>query len=55
MTIYIIFAALLVFVFIGVFLLIGLAIADLILVIIASVNTSNGESYRYPLTIRFIK
>ncbi|MEF9437621.1 MAG: DUF4870 domain-containing protein [Candidatus Mariimomonas ferrooxydans] len=55
MTIYIIFAALLIFVFIGIFLLIGLAIADLILVIIASVKTSNGKSYSYPLTIRLIK
>ena len=40
---------------IGWFLLIGLLIADLVLVIIASVKTNNGESYKYPLTIRFLK
>jgi len=55
MTIYGIAAAILIFVFIGIFLLIGLAVTDLVLVIIASVKTSNGEPYRYPLTIRFIK
>jgi hypothetical protein len=55
MTIYAIVAAILIFVFIGIFLLIGLAVTDLVLVIIASVKTSNGESHRYPLTIRFIK
>lgn len=55
MTIYGIAAALLIFVFIGIFLLIGLAVTDLVLVIIASVKTSNGEPHRYPLTIRFIK
>jgi uncharacterized Tic20 family protein len=25
-----------------------------VLVIVASVRASNGESYRYPLTIRFV-
>ncbi len=54
-TIYGIVAALLIFVVIGIFLLIGLVIADLVLVIIASVKASSGESYHYPLTIRFIK
>jgi uncharacterized Tic20 family protein len=55
MTIYGAVSALLVFVVVGIVLLIGLAITDLILVIIASIRASNGESYRYPLTIRFIK
>lgn len=55
MTIYVFIAALLIFAIIGIVLVIGLAIADLILVIIASIKISNGESYRYPLTIRFIK
>ena len=36
-------------------LLIGLGIAALVLVIIASIKASSGELYRYPLTIRFIK
>jgi uncharacterized Tic20 family protein len=55
MTIYVFFAIFLFIIKIGIVLLIGLVIADLILVIIASVKTSKGEIYRYPLTIRLIK
>lgn len=36
-------------------LLIGLALLDLVLIIVATVKVSNGESYQYPLTIRFIQ
>ena len=54
-TIYAIVCILLIFVAIGFFLLIGLGIAALVLVIIASIKASSGELYRYPLTIRFIK
>ncbi|MBN1521738.1 MAG: DUF4870 domain-containing protein [Candidatus Aureabacteria bacterium] len=32
-----------------------LLVANIVLVIIASVKASNGEAYRYPFTIRFIK
>ncbi|HII06280.1 MAG TPA: DUF4870 domain-containing protein [Methanotrichaceae archaeon] len=39
----------------GFLLIIGLLILDLILVIVAAVKASNGEAYRYPLTIRSIK
>lgn len=55
MSIYSIIALVLIFVLVGVLLLIGLALVDLIFVIIASVKTSKGQQYRYPLTIRFIK
>jgi len=55
MTIYAIVAALLALFCVGIPLLIGLVIADLILVIIASVKISNGEEFRYPCTIRFFK
>lgn len=55
MFIYCIISWLLVFVFIGIFMLIALGIFYLIVIILASVKVSNGESYRYPLTIRFIK
>jgi len=37
---------------IGLVLLFGI---DLVLVIIASVRVSNGESFQYPLTIQFLK
>ena len=36
-------------------LLVVLFLADLVLIIIAAVKTSNGELFTYPLTIRFIK
>jgi hypothetical protein len=47
-------SAVLVLVLIGVFLMIAIGIAAIVLVVIASVKASNGELYRYPLTIRFI-
>ena len=43
------------FVFIGIPILIALGIAYLVLVVIASVRANNGEFFRYPLTIRFIR
>jgi uncharacterized protein len=55
MTIYGLLSSILVFILVGFVLLMGLAVVDVILVIIAAVKASNGESYRYPFTIRFIK
>jgi uncharacterized Tic20 family protein len=55
MTIYAIVAGLLCFIFIGFIFLGILIVAALILVIMASVKTSNGESYQYPFTIRFLQ
>jgi uncharacterized Tic20 family protein len=55
MTIYGLISSLLIFIEIGTILLMGLAIADLVLVIVASIKTSSGKPFRYPLTIRFIK
>jgi uncharacterized Tic20 family protein len=40
---------------IGAFLIAGIAIADLVFIIIGSINASNGQSYRYPCCIRMIK
>ena len=54
MLIYHAIAVILCLILIGIPILIGLWVADIVLVIIASVKTSNGEFYRYPLTIRFI-
>ena len=42
-------------VLIGIVLLIGLAIFDIIVTIIAMVKANEGVAYRYPLNIRFIK
>ncbi|MFP4081139.1 MAG: DUF4870 domain-containing protein [Candidatus Aminicenantes bacterium] len=54
-TIYCIVAAVLIVVVIGIFLLIGLAILDLALIIIASVKANGGEKFRYPLTLRLVQ
>ena len=42
-------------VLIGIFMMWIVFIADLVLCIVAAVKTSNGESYRYPMTLRLIK
>jgi uncharacterized protein len=47
--------ALLLLVFIGILLLTALFIAWLVMTLIAAIKASEGESYRYPLSIRFIK
>lgn len=46
---------LLIFIIIGAFLMGIVGILWLIFTIIAAVKANNGEYYRYPLTIRFIK
>ena len=55
MTIYATIASLLIFVFIGILLLPVVIIAQVVFTIIASIKANNGEAYRYPLTIRFLK
>ena len=55
MTIYAAVAAVLILVVIGIFLLIAIAVVNVIFVIIAAIKANNGEPYRYPLTIRFLK
>jgi len=55
MSIYMAVSFVLVFVLIGFFGLIALAILDLVLTIMAAVQANEGKAYRYPLTIRFIK
>lgn len=55
MTIYLIVTGLLMFVLIGFLLFPVVAVADLVLLIIAGIKASNGESYHYPVTIRFLK
>ena len=55
MTLMALLAALLIVIKIGFLLLLAIGIVNVIFVIIASVKTSNGESYQYPFKIRFIK
>src|SRR5436309_292147 len=54
MLIYDAIAAILCIVLIGIPILIGLWILNTVLVIIASIQASEGKFYRYPITIRFI-
>ena len=53
--IYSIVAGFLVFFFIGIPLLVVIALFCIIQVIKASISANNGEKYRYPLCIRLIK
>ncbi|MGD2184498.1 MAG: DUF4870 domain-containing protein [Desulfobacterales bacterium] len=46
---------LLIFIIIGIFLIFALVIFSLIMVIVAGVKANEGEHYRYPLSIRFVK
>ena len=55
MLIYDAIAAILCIVLIGIPILIGLWILNTVLVIIASIQASEGKFYRYPITIRLIK
>jgi uncharacterized Tic20 family protein len=43
------------FILIGIPLLILIGFGSLVLAIIAAIKVSNGECYRYPLTIRLVK
>jgi uncharacterized protein len=52
---YAIISVVLLVVGIGIFLLMGLGIAYVILVVIASIRANNGELYHYPLTIRIVR
>jgi uncharacterized Tic20 family protein len=55
MLLYNVIAAILCLVVIGFFLLLVLWIVNTVLVIIASIQASEGKLYRYPIAIRFIK
>ena len=54
-TIYALVSGVLSFFCVGFILLIALAIFDLVVVIMACVDTSNGKAFKYPLSIRFIQ
>ncbi len=53
-SIYMLVAALSMFVLIGFILLPIVALATLIMTIVGAIRANNGEHYRYPLTIRFV-
>lgn len=53
--IYGVVSAVLIFVVIGIFLLIALAVVAVVFPIIGAVKANNGELWEYPLTIKFLK
>jgi len=55
MSIYLILPGLLSFVLVGIPFVLFLLVADFVLVVVAAVKISNGESYRYPCTLRLLK
>jgi uncharacterized protein len=54
-TIYFIIAGILTIVLIGFLFLLALLAIEIIFVILASMKANNGEMYKYPLSIRFVK
>jgi uncharacterized protein len=52
--IYLVASGILVLLIIGIFMLIALGIFALVVIILATIAASNGQDYRYPLTIRLI-
>ncbi len=55
MMIWLVLAGVLCFVLIGIPILIGLVIFDLVVTIMAAVQANQGHCYRYPMTIRFMQ
>jgi len=55
LTIYAAVAAPLCLIFVGFFLLGAIVIGDIVLTIIGAIRANEGERYRYPFAIRFIK
>ncbi len=54
MAIYLFVAIILCFVIIGIPVVIGLVLAKLAFALIAAVKASEGKTYRYPFTLRFV-
>lgn len=54
-TIYAIVSAILIFVLVGIFLLLALAVVAVVFPIVGAVKANNGELWEYPLTIKFLK
>jgi uncharacterized protein len=55
MAIALLVSAILIIVLIGIVLIIVVGITWIVLTIMATIKASNGEEYRYPISIRFVK
>ena len=54
-TIWILLSGLLIILLVGIPMLIVLVLLQVILVIVGALKADNGELYKYPLTVRFVK
>lgn len=52
---YMIISAILIIIVLGIFMLIALWVFQTVMIIMASIKANNGEFFKYPLTIQFIK
>lgn len=55
MLIYVIISTILCLILIGIPLLLAAAVVNIIMIILASVNANEGKSFKYPLSIPFIR
>ena len=55
MTIYAAVAFLLIIILVGIPILIGLGICNVVMTIVAAIKANEGENYRYPINLRIIK
>jgi hypothetical protein len=55
MTIYAAVAFLLIIILVGIPILIGLGICNVVMTIVAAIKANEGENYRYPINLRMIK
>jgi uncharacterized protein len=53
--IYMIISAILIIILVGIFMLIALWVFQTVMIIIASIKANNGEEFKYPLSMHFIK
>lgn len=53
--IYMIISAILIIILVGIFMIIALWVFQTVMIIIASIKANNGEEFKYPLSMNFIK
>ena len=53
--IYMIISAIFIIIVVGIFMLIALWVFQTVMIIMASIKANNGEDFKYPLSIQFIK
>lgn len=53
--IYMIISAIFIIIVVGIFMLIALWVFQTVMIIIASIKANNGEEFKYPLSIQFLK